>query len=203
MHSVAAFVPAVLGLASLALAQIDPGSVPAGTKANWCNSQITSCPLLCSQQADDDSLETNENYCNTNSLTFSCVCGDGQTPNASEYSQTLPYFICVEQANQCVAACGGNSQCQAACRENRRCGAQAPTRVNTSTISTMTSTDMSTATDGAVYTGFGDSAAATTGGAEATATSTPNAAMTALNLGRSYGLIFLTTGVLAGFVVLL
>jgi cobalamin biosynthesis Mg chelatase CobN len=97
-------------------------------------------------------------------LSWSCVCDNGQTPNASEYSQTIPYFECTESNNDCVANCNGDSTCQSACRyvfgllfsltqrrtkliynaynrSNNPCGAKDPTPANSSTRShTMTKT---------------------------------------------------------------
>src|SRR5271163_1563967 len=100
-------------------------------------------------------------------LDFDCVCGNGQSPNASEYSQTIPYFECQEYGDQCVAACNGDSTCQGACRDNNPCGAQNPTRVNvTSTSSAMSSTTLpagaSSGTAGVVFTGLGGAVATQT-----------------------------------------
>ena len=95
-------------------------------------------------------------------LNYNCVCAsNGLAPNISEYSQTIPYFICTENNSNCVTACNGASSCQSDCREKNPCGAQDPKRVNESTASASASKTVgaaaSTAADGAVYTGFGDS----------------------------------------------
>ena len=133
-------------------------------------------------------------------LAFDCVCAvNGLSPNVSEYSQTIPYFICTKNNDNCVAACSGASGCQAACRENHPCGAQNPTRVNESTTTTSAT---STASDGAVYTGFGGSAATTTAASDNGKTGT-NAAAVLLNIGRLYGLGAVAAGILAGFSILL
>jgi len=179
---------------------IDPTSVPLSTREQWCTSQETACPLLCLQLPGSSSTTT-ANDCNPQDLTFDCVCGNGQSPNASEYSQTLPYFICQTYGDQCVAACNGDTTCQSACRDDHPCGAQNPTRVNTTSTSTMASTTLSAgATQGSagvVYTGLG-------GGAVATATSTSDSgkksgAQAAMDLGRSYGLAVIFGGLFAGF----
>jgi hypothetical protein len=140
-----------------------------------------------------------------NTLTYDCVCGNGQSPNASEFSQTLPYFICTEYGTQCVAGCGGNTACQSACRDDHPCGAQNPTRVNvTTTSSSTTATTLpagaTSGTAGVVYTGLG--------GAVSTATTTAssnqkNSADAALDLGRSYGLVVVFTGIFAGFALIM
>lgn len=137
-------------------------------------------------------------------LAYDCVCAvNGLSPNISEYSQTIPYFICTESNNNCVTACNGASSCQAACREARPCGAQNPTRVNESTITTSaTSTGggaaASTASDGAVYTGFGGSAATTTAASDSSSAGT-NAAAVLLNVGQLYGLGVVAASLFLGF----
>ena len=143
-----------------------------------------------------------------NALAYSCVCANGLSPNLTEYSQTIPYFECVEYDNQCVSNCGAaNTGCQAACRQDHPCGALDPTRYNiTSTTSSMTSTatDASAAT-GAVYNGFGGSSATTTnaGSAPAPTGSAKSSARAALDVGRSYGAIILGSALFAGFALMM
>ena len=138
-------------------------------------------------------------------LVYSCVCSNGQVPNASEYSQTIPYYQCTTAANNCVDNCPrADSACQAACRSRNPCGAQNPTRVNTSTISTMaaTSTGGSSATADSTatgqFTGFGDSASST-----GTSDTENQAQALAIGFGRSYGLIMVLAGVCGGFIFML
>jgi len=168
---------------------INPDSVPLATRTSWCQSQLSSCPLLCLQLPGNSST-TEVNYCDPTTLTYSCICGNGLQPNASEYSETLPYFICTEYDTQCVAACG-DAACASACRDDNPCGAQNPPRVNTtSTSSTQTATATAT-TSGAVYTGLG--------GATSTSASTKSGSQGPLDLGRGYGLAFVFTGIFVGF----
>lgn len=192
-------------VASQAVYYIDPSSVPLSTRTSWCQTQMTSCPLLCLQLPGESST-TEANDCNANTLTFDCVCGNGQSPNASEFSQTLPYFICTEYGTQCVAGCGGNTACQSACIDDHPCGAQNPTRINaTTTSSSTTATTLpagaTSGSAGVVYTGLG--------GAVATATTTPassskkSGADAALDLGRSYGLVIVFTSIFAGFALVM
>ncbi|KAI7499128.1 hypothetical protein KC367_g4745 [Hortaea werneckii] len=152
---------------------IDPDSVDDSTKQTWCTNQQTQCPLICTQTTPSHSADTLTNTCDATSLTYACICANGLSPNISEYSQTLPYYICQEWTNQCVANCApADNACASSCRDDHPCGALNPTRVNTSTVSsTMSRTATgggagSTTTGGGgdtVYTGFGgDSAAAAT-----------------------------------------
>ncbi|MCJ1228354.1 hypothetical protein MMC12_005015 [Toensbergia leucococca] len=203
MHFYTALAVAVLGLANLVASQtIDPDSVPIATREVWCNSQVTSCPLLCSQITPSASTATDENSCSASDLTFLCVCSNGQQPNASNYSQTIPYFECTEYATQCVNACSTtNTSCQSACRTNNLCGAQNPTRVNTSTSSTMSATatsDTADSTGSGIYTGFG--------GPDPTATETTkssNANSIAIHIGHAYGLILVLGSFFGGFAFML
>lgn len=140
------------------------------------------------------------------SLTYDCTCGNGLAPNASEYSQTLPYFICTEYDNQCVTACNGDSTCQAACRDDHPCGAQNPTRVNTSTSTSMSSTatgGSSSATAPIVYTGLGGNAATTTASSSSSTSTSKSGAQAALDLGRSYGLVIVFAGLFSVFAVVM
>lgn len=202
------FSTAVAALARLAITQtIDPNSVPLSTRQSWCNSQIAQCPLICLQVANN-SAATYSNTCDPTSLTYSCVCSNGLSPNASEYSQTLPYYICTQYNSDCQANCGSNNECQAACVQDHPCGATNPTRVNTSTITTMPATTTtggaaaSTASDGVIYTGFGGGAAATTtagsGGSGSSA-----ATRIIVNIGQMYGLGIMAAGMFVGFTFML
>jgi len=195
-------------LISLAASQtIDPNTVPLATRDAWCTSQITQCPLLCLQIPGENSAATESNTCDPTTLDYSCVCANGLSPNSSEYSQTVPYYICTQYNTNCVNGCDGDSSCQSACIQDHPCGAQNPTRVNTSTISTATATNtagggasaVSTASGGGtVYSGFGGATATSTvnGG------STSGAATTLLTLGHSYGVFVVAAGIFAGFSLL-
>lgn len=133
-------------------------------------------------------------------LDYSCICNGGQSPNASEYSQTIPYFLCTERNNQCVANCEGVANklsCQSDCRENNPCGAQNPTRVTlTATESTPnpTASESSTKTD-VVYDGFGEDSATDDDGS--------GAGRLALEIGQVYGMGIMVAGFIGGFALLL
>jgi len=210
------FTAAVVAFARLAIAQnIDPNSVPLSTRQAWCNSQIAECPLICLQEAGN-SAGTYANTCDPTSLTYSCICSNGLSPNASEYSQTIPYYICTQYNTNCQQACGNDNTCAAACVQDHPCGALNPTRVNTSTITTMPATSTlagsaaSTASDGSVvYTGFGGGGAATTtpasGGGSGSGSGSGSSAASRLivNVGEMYGLAVVAAGVFFGFSVML
>lgn len=134
-------------------------------------------------------------------LDYSCVCSNGQSPNSSEYSQTIPYFICTEANNQCVTNCEGDASCQSACRDDHPCGAQNPKRYNITTTTSATSNPTASAsgTDSGsvVYTGFG------TGTASTASAKKGSASTFVLEIGQVYGLFGLVAGFLGGFALLL
>jgi len=139
---------------------IDPDTVEQSTRDYWCDQNRAQCPLICLQQPGISSMTTEQNDCDSDALTYTCVCETGVAPNITEYSQTLPYFICQQWGNTCVENCNGDNSCQSACREDHPCGAQDPYRGNTSLPTTMASTAAATGTDGSAsntipVTGFG------------------------------------------------
>jgi len=211
MHCYLLLTSLLSALISLAASQsIDPNTVPLSTRDAWCTSQITACPLLCLQIPGESSAATESNTCDPTTLDYSCVCANGLSPNASQYSQTVPYFICTQYNTNCVNSCNGDSTCQSACTQDHPCGAQNPTRVNTSTISTMTATStsgggasaVSTAAGGStVYSGFGG-ATATSTASSGNSGGTSGAAAMFLSLGHSYGVVAVAAGILAGFSLL-
>lgn len=91
-------------------------------------------------------------------LTYGCLCGDNTQPNVSEYSLTLPYFVCTEWGNQCVTACGQDSTCASACRQDHPCGATDPSPPNTTSSATTASATASSSADATqVFSGPGES----------------------------------------------
>jgi len=204
-------IAALLSIVRLSTPQsIDPNSVPQSQRNYWCQSQTTQCPLICLQTLGNTAA-TLANDCDPDTLAYDCVCSNGLSPNATEYSQTIPYFICTESGNQCVAACQGASACQSACRTDHPCGAQSPIRVNvtsSSTAAAATGTSDPTGTNAA-------GSAATTGADYSSFSSGDNSgdnnndggnntgAASMLSLGQSYGFAVVVTGLFAGFGLLL
>ncbi|KAI1271033.1 hypothetical protein F5Y07DRAFT_38240 [Xylaria sp. FL0933] len=140
-----------------ALYTIDPSSVPLSTRDNWCDQEKSTCPLIC-EQLPPGGFQVND--CDPMALTYGCVCENGMSPNLSEYSLTLPFFICQEWGNQCVAGCNGDASCASDCRQNHPCGALNPTRTNetsSTSMSTPTATGAAaTSSAGQIFNGLGD-----------------------------------------------
>ncbi|KAI9899342.1 hypothetical protein N3K66_005803 [Trichothecium roseum] len=151
------FQSALVALASVASVackeySIDPETVDITDREYWCATQTSTCPMICDQMKPGT---TDENECDAETLQYQCVCGDNKTPNMSEYSLTIPYFVCREWGNQCVTDCSDDT-CRSACREDNPCGALNPTRANTT--SSLEPTASQTDDPNAIYTrpGGGD-----------------------------------------------
>lgn len=107
---------------------IDPTKVRESDRKKWCLDQTSVCPLICKQTSPPTTLV---NTCNWETLQYGCICGNQLAPNVSEYSLTIPFYVCQEWGNQCVKNCGlANNACAQACREDHPCGAQNPSGPN-------------------------------------------------------------------------
>ncbi|KAI4791950.1 hypothetical protein E4T45_12838 [Aureobasidium sp. EXF-8846] len=201
--------PVVARLASAQVGstyQINVTNVPESTREIWCTNQQYACPLICLQTSANSS-ETIENDCDPTTLDYSCICENNLAPNASEYTQTIPYYTCTEWGQECIAACAqGDSQCQHDCTANHPCGAQDPKRVNvtTSTSATASKTGavagQTTNSAGAtIFSGLGGSGGAAQTGSSSSQTGTA----AALQLGQAYGLFAVAAGIFGGFAILL
>jgi len=184
---------ATVVFASIAKAQysIDPDSVPLSTRQAWCSSQTFQCPVICEQLSP---LPTLVNECDPTTLTYGCLCGNNQQPNISEYSLTLPFYVCQQAGNDCVANCGQNNECSSACRQDHPCGATDPKRFNTTATASTTSVPTATQTSS-------DTIFSGTPGSSGTSSS-KNAAISALEVGRAYGLAVVLGSMFVGFAML-
>ncbi|KAF2626844.1 hypothetical protein BU25DRAFT_411375 [Macroventuria anomochaeta] len=164
----------------------------------WCDQNEAQCPLICLQQPGVSSSTTQDNDCDPDQLTYSCVCENGVSPNITQYSQTLPFYICQAWGNQCVANCNGDNTCANSCRADHPCGAQTPYLGNaTSSSVSSTASATASATTSRAVTGFGGAAATSAAGGStgaAAASFIPNAATSMAVL---FGTVFF------GFAVLL
>ncbi|CAK7564400.1 MAG: hypothetical protein SEPTF4163_002290 [Sporothrix epigloea] len=180
---------------------IEPDSVSLSLRQYWCSSEISTCPIICAQTAPFSTLT---NTCDADSLTYGCVCGNGLQPNISEYSLTLPYFVCQEWGNQCVTGCGSDNSCSSDCRQKHPCGALDPTRVNATSSAGATATGSSTATaSDTIYTGLGSNSGSSSSSSAGTNKKT-SAAGRSVELTRAIMGVGLTlSGLAAGFVLAL
>jgi hypothetical protein len=122
---------AVAATAQIVTPDIDPSLVEDDTKERWCNDQKITCPFICDQ---DEPRTTLENECWPETLEFLCVCGNNKPANVTEYTLTLPFYVCQEKGIMCKKDCGNDSRCAAKCDVDNTCGAANPKRAN-STLS--------------------------------------------------------------------
>lgn len=132
-------------------------------------------------------------------LTYGCLCGNNLQPNVSEYSLTLPYFVCTEWGTQCVKSCGSDNACASACRQDHPCGAQKPQTNYTTTSSSTEPTAAATTSANQVFDGI---PGATTTSSSTSGQSSKNAAA-AVEFGRGYGLAVVAGSLFAGFAMML
>lgn len=141
------------------------------TREYWCQQQVESCPLLCSDVGKG--VKTNE--CFPENLYYQCLCSDGLVPDYDEYSQTIPYFQCSLNMQDCIEGCGGASACQATCKETFKCGAIDPKQTNATATSSTSSSASSTSTSSPSGDDEDDEESSGTGFAEAESTDSANA----------------------------
>lgn len=195
------FLAVATGFIATASAQkfydIDPETVPSGLRVRWCDDQVRSCDAICAQTTEGAPLV---NDCDSDVLRYGCICSDSNKPNMTEFTLTLPYHMCQEWGNQCVAACGiGSNQCASACREDNPCGATDPTKVNatssTSASPEATAGTTTTSSSGGVFTGLD-------GASPEEEDDSPNAAAV-LESSRALSVALLIGGFVGGFAFLL
>ncbi|EHK25394.1 uncharacterized protein TRIVIDRAFT_167618 [Trichoderma virens Gv29-8] len=193
-----AVIAATMAFASLANAgyYIDPKSVPLSTRQNWCASEISTCPLICQQTTNKPTLV---NDCNADSLTYGCLCGDNKQPNISEYTLTLPFFICQEFVVQCRANCGSDNTCASNCAEDNPCGATDPKRYNSTSTATTSTAPATSTTAGpdTIFTGTPGSGNSNNNGKGGKSMAAPM-----VEIGRAYGLAVLLGSMFVGFALL-
>ncbi|KXJ95930.1 hypothetical protein Micbo1qcDRAFT_158057 [Microdochium bolleyi] len=126
----------------------NPGLVPLGDRVGWCNAQSNACGKFC--------ISLGANSCDENTLQFNCSCTNGQSPDLTEYKDTLPWNICQFNFITCNKAGENNAAAQQACKQNiqSKCGTKA--------ISDAKPIDASTTSSSAPSSTSGGSPAATT-----------------------------------------
>ncbi|EHK39800.1 hypothetical protein TRIATDRAFT_303083 [Trichoderma atroviride IMI 206040] len=191
------FLAATTAFAAVAQAQesIDPDSVPIATRTSWCSYETSSCPLICSQITTKKTLV---NTCDPDTLQYGCLCGNNQQPNITEFSLTLPYFICQEFVVQCRNACGTDSTCATNCAVDHPCGATDPKRYNTTSSASSSIPD---ATPSASTTGA-DTIFTNVPGTTSSGKGGKSMAAPAVEIPRVYGLAALFGSMFVGFAML-
>jgi hypothetical protein len=185
---------AVSALASVAFAQdapnttaccnIDPGSVPLGTRNGWCTGERNTCLEVC---GGIQNLAPNGNLCDPERLTFTCTCSNGNKPNMSDFQQSLPAQQCLVWYQQCIDSHPNDRFGQEACK-SVQCGNR------TTADLPQSSSSASSSPTGTAAQSSGPASA--TSAAPSAATS---GAAVALGFAREYGTPVLAAGIMAAF----
>jgi hypothetical protein len=84
--------------------------------------------LICSDEFGGGAIK---NICDTSSLAYDCVCDGGGRPSVNEYTQTIYYFTCTYDQQECVHGCViGDASCTSGCEAKYQCGAARPKHRN-------------------------------------------------------------------------
>jgi len=130
-------------------------------------------------------------------LTYSCLCANGSTPDLALYKNTLPDYICQANFAACIKAHPDDAVGQGKCKTDiqANCG--------TLDVANFTSTPASTRSSAAVAVATTTSASPTANVKAATtsaaASATSSAAGVALAAGKQAGAGVLAAGLLAAF----
>jgi len=162
-------VVAVALLSSFVAAQfnnitVDPSTVDATTRAQWCEAEFNTCNLLCSKA-------TTANQCDSTTLNFTCTCtANNSAPGLQFYKQTMPTFLCEQEFSICNADAvnaPNSAQAQADCAatEKSSCGQIDPTNLTFASTSSSSSSASSTPTS----TGSASGSSATSSSSKAAA----------------------------------
>ncbi|KAK6002578.1 hypothetical protein QM012_001328 [Aureobasidium pullulans] len=156
---------------------IDPNSVDATTRANWCRAEFNTCNVLCTGSG----FKTNS--CDQNSLSYSCVCNNGLTPNMSEYANTVATYECQTYQGQCLANNAGNITAQNLC-EKITCATQTASNLITSSTSASSSSSAASSGSGAAASATSSMASGSQTAASSAATASHTGAANALTIGN-------------------
>ncbi|KAF9357124.1 hypothetical protein BGX26_004241 [Mortierella sp. AD094] len=144
---IGSFTSRILGmLAVLALivrvSAFDPMTVDNSTKLTWCQNQVGFCTNVCQELTQG--AQTVDNRCDIMTLQYSCECQGGIIPNTTEYTETIPYFECTADVQQCIKNCAlSDNGCYATCKQ-RNCAAEFPKKYNQTLATTTATTPTST-----------------------------------------------------------
>ncbi|KAF9958313.1 hypothetical protein BGZ70_009231 [Mortierella alpina] len=110
---------------------LDVMKIDNSTKLTWCQNQVGFCTNVCQELTNG--AETHDNRCDIQTLDFICECKGGAAPNITEYTYTIPYFLCTAETQECIHNCGqSDNSCYTNCEKKRNCTAEFPKKYNQS-----------------------------------------------------------------------
>merc|ERR1711977_768919 len=186
---------------------IEPNSVPLATRQNWCRAQFNTCNSVCGGQAFP-------NNCDAATLTYSCVCTNGNQPNISNYQQSLAAYECRAWKDGCNERNPTDAEAQQNCLDTP-CGSKLVSEASSSSSSSMASMTATSSSSGSDSTNSAsstaaaggssdsdsdsDSSASGTASSSAAAASQSDSGAAAMRFAQTYGTGVFATGLLAFF----
>ncbi|CRG89837.1 hypothetical protein PISL3812_06876 [Talaromyces islandicus] len=148
------------------------GEVTDAQKRSWCLAETNACPQICGGAASP-------NNCDPSTLSFECTCVNGTVPDVEPYINTIPFFVCQANFDQCIQNNPNDLDGQKACKENAKCGTLKPTSGQASTTSSASSSSstLSSAQDKAATTSATATSSASATAATGTSSPTTGAAV--------------------------
>ncbi|RYP21848.1 hypothetical protein DL767_009167 [Monosporascus sp. MG133] len=145
----------------------NPNEVDLGLRATWCRSQRTACSNLCQRATAND--------CNVQTLDFSCVCSNGESPDFNEYRDTIPFYVCKQLFEDCIASNPDDARAQENCTTtyDDNCGTEDSADAAQIDAQTSTSSATSSATAPPETSSAGSEEATTTSDSGAMPTNMP------------------------------
>ncbi|RYP05813.1 hypothetical protein DL765_009728 [Monosporascus sp. GIB2] len=135
----------------------NPEEVDVGLRATWCQSQSTACNNLCQQ--------AKVNSCELDTLDFSCVCSNDESPDFNQYRDTIPFFVCKQLFQDCIESHPDDA------RGQRNCTTTYDENCGTEDSADATKIDAQTSTSSATSSTTAPPETSSAGSAEATTTS--------------------------------
>merc|ERR1711939_1153333 len=170
---------------------IEPNSVPLATRQDWCRAQFNTCLGVCGGQAFP-------NNCDAATLTYSCVCTNGNQPNISNYQQSLAAYECRAWKDGCNERNPTDAGAQQECL-NTPCGSKLVSEASSSSSSSMASMTATSSSSGSDSNSDSDSSASGTASSSAAAASQSDSGAAAMRFAQTYGTGVFATGLLAFF----
>ncbi|KAG0207964.1 hypothetical protein BGX28_000977 [Mortierella sp. GBA30] len=130
----APFTSCIFGLLAFAailasVSAVDVMKIDNSTKLTWCQNQVGFCTNVCQELTNG--AETLDNRCDIQTLQYVCECKAGIIPNITEYTYTIPYFLCTADNQECIHNCPqSDNGCYSDCTSKRNCTAEFPKKYN-------------------------------------------------------------------------
>lgn len=96
--------------------------------------QVATCKNLCFGLGS----EAKSNTCVVATLAYTCTCTGTTQPDLNQFTQTVPYFKCSYNLEDCKKNCKSVAECAVGCENQYKCVAQDPPKSNATNTDTTT-----------------------------------------------------------------